>query len=112
MLDVGDSRPETMPWVGGDAGDPALVGVEPDGKGAEVVDPEVFVESLLEGLGLGPTSIGSAVIAERVGQFRSANERAVDIRLHLAQGDRSLGDRSITVTDPVPGVLPALILEA
>src|SRR6266568_4718481 len=45
-------------------------------------------------------------------QQRAGEVGGVDVPLHLAQRDRSLGDPAIGEGDPVPGVPPALVDQA
>ena len=47
-----------------------------------------------------------------VGEVGPGQIGAVDVSLHLAQGDRRMGDGAVRVADAVPGVLPALVGEA
>ena len=83
------------------------------GEVPAVLDPEVAVEPPLEVGRLPLELVGEGrVLPDAPGQASAAHLRVVGVALDLAGRAREAGQPPVPVGDGVPGVLPALVLEA
>ena len=87
--------------------------VESQGEVLAVLHPEVAVEAALEvGCILLQPVRKLHVLPDQARQAGAAQLRVVGVALELARRPRKAGQPAVSVGDRVPGVLPALILEA
>ena len=91
----------------------AAFGVERDRERPPVGDPEVAVEAALEvgRLALELDGVG-LVLPDLARQPGPAHARVVGVALQLAGRPRESRQLAVAIGDRVPGVLPALVLEA
>ena len=92
--------------------DGPLLVVERHRVPASVVEPEVAVERGLEVGRLLAVALRRLLVAHLNSEVVAREVRAVDVALHLAQGDRRLGQIAVGKAHRVPRVLPALVGEA
>ena len=110
---VDDPAPEQVPVVRGERVDLAAVGVEREREVLAVLDPEVAVEAPLEVGGLASRARRRTPRPSRSrGEARAADLGVVGVALELARRAREARQSAVAVGDRVPGVLPALVLEA
>ena len=110
---VDDAAPEEVAVVRRERVDLAAVGVEGDREVLAVVHPEVAVEASLEVGGFLLEPVGEGwIVPDEAGQARAAHLGVVGVALELAGGPREAGQRAVAIGDRVPGVFPALVLEA
>src|SRR5215831_982851 len=93
--------------------DLALLPVQPEGEEPALPDPEIPVEAALQISGLGFQLLGPGGGAPHLaGETGGSHLGVVDIPLQLAGRARRRRQRSVGERDRIPGILPALILEA
>ena len=110
---VGDPAPEQVPDVRRERPHLPLLSVQGEREELPVVHPEILVEPLPEIVGLPLEPVREPVVApDLAGEPRAADLRVVDVSLELARRSRKRGERAVREEDRVPGVLPALVLEA
>src|ERR687896_1602102 len=63
-------------------------------------------------VGMRPQRNGTLVVAQHVGKLGRSPQRGMDVALDLAGRDRTSRQLAVRVEDRVPGVLPALLIEA
>src|ERR687896_2020957 len=63
-------------------------------------------------VGMRPQRNGTLVVAQHVGKLGRSPQRGMDVALDLAGRDRTSRQLAVRVEDRVPGVLPALLVEA
>jgi hypothetical protein len=108
-----DAGPEQVADVGGQGVDLAAVGVEGERVVLAVLDPEVAVEAAFEVGGLLVEGVGEGgVVPDGAGQAGGAFLGVVGVALQFAGGAGEAGQAAVGVGDGVPGVLPALVLQA
>ena len=85
----------------------------PSAKYSTVLDPEVAVEPAFETGRVLLQLVGErGVIPERARQARAPHLRVVRVALELARRAREAREPAVAERDGVPGVFPALVLEA
>src|SRR5262250_1589101 len=90
-----------------------LVSVEREGEEPALGDPEVLVEAALQVRGLLlETRREIGILPDLARQAGAAHLGVVDVALDLAAGARKRRERAVVEADRVPGILPALVLEA
>ena len=110
---VDDAAPQQVAVVRGQRVDLAAVGVEREREVLAVLDPEVAVEAALEVGRLALEPVGERrVLPDLAGEARAADLRVVGVALQLAGRPGEPRQPAVAVGDRVPGVLPALVLEA
>ncbi len=110
---VHDPAPEEMAVVRREGVDLRAVRSEGEGEVAPVGDPEVAVEAALELGRLLLELVGDhRVLPDLAREARAAHLGVVGVALQLAGRAREAGQPAVPVRDRVPGVLPALVLEA
>ena len=97
MAGIGRHRPDLL-----------FCAIEGEGEAVLVVHPELRVDLLGQLLSMLSKwrRIGGPECVSQVGE---RSKGGVAVSLHLDHGDRSLGERAVTVADGVVGVLPALV---
>ena len=102
-----------MAGVGGAHPAGALVAVERQHVGAELLVPEGLVEAVAQ-LGGAAVHRGHLLVAalEAAGDRGGGAPGGVGVGLHLDQRDRAAGERAVGVEDRVVAVLPALVDQA
>src|SRR5437660_8198315 len=101
-----------MPGIRGDNAAGPLLAVERDRVSRQIIAPESVVELAPQCLGGFCESRRYRVVAERARQLCRVPLSGIDIALHLAERDRTIGEFAICMKDRVPGILPTLISEA
>ena len=110
---VDDAAPQQVAVVRRQRVDLVALGVEREREVLAVLDPEVAVEPPLEVGRLLLELVGERrVLPDGPGQASAAHLRVVGVALELAGRAREAGQPPVAVGDGVPGVLPALVLEA
>ena len=110
---VDDAAPEQVPVVRGERVDLVPVRVEREREVLAIVDPEVAVEAALEVGGLLLQPVGERrVLPDLAGQPCAAHLGVVGVALQLAGRAREARQPAVAIRDRVPGVLPALVLQA
>src|SRR5437879_10772316 len=83
-----------------------LPAIERKRVGGKLITPETLFESLEEGFGLLRQITRPCIIAEELSQSGRRHLRSVNVALHFAQRDRSLGRSAVRVENCVVRVLP------
>ena len=110
---VDDAAPQQVADVRSERVDLGAVGVEGEREVLAVFDPEVAVEAALQvgGLLFEPLGVGR-VLPDLARQAGAAHLGVVGVALQLAGRPREPRQAAVAVGDRIPGVLPALVLEA
>src|SRR5579859_728507 len=90
----------------------ALLAIERDCIGAELLTPEAILETLGEPMRLHLQPIGDVEPAEPPRAARGEKLACEYIALHFGKRDIAFGETAIGVEDRVIGILPALIAQA
>src|SRR5262249_38179369 len=107
-----DTRPQTMPRVGGNCQHLLFLAVQRKGVKAYFVIPESFVEPFEQCRGLGPQLPSSAGIAQLFEYFRHAQPGVIDIALQLAERFWPPDQGPVGIDHAVSRILPAHVLIA
>src|SRR5262249_3974721 len=110
---VDDPAPQQMAVVRRERVDLVAFGVEREREVLVVLDPVVAVEAPLEIRGLLLEAVGELVVLPDLAREAGGPHLpVVRISLQLARGPREARQLAVPVGDRIPGVLPALVLEA
>src|SRR5689334_15200812 len=90
----------------------ALVAVERERIGADLLAPEGTLEAFAQRLGLAVQLRRELRHGEGARAARNAALGVIDIGLHLGERDRTAREAAIGMEDAVVGILPALVGEA
>src|SRR5438552_8213259 len=83
--------------------------VERQGICGYVVTPKGPLKVSLQGRRPQAKTLRLLILAENSGEFGCTQPGGVNITLHLAEGDRPLGQSAVGVEDGIIGILPALL---
>src|SRR5207342_2361319 len=110
---VHNPAPEQVAVVRGERVHLLALRVQREGEVLVLLDPEIAVEAALEigGLLLQPLRV-ARVLPEETRQASAAHLGVVGVPLELTRRPREAGQPAVAVRDRIPGVLPALVLEA
>jgi hypothetical protein len=106
-----DPRPEAVAGIGRDHPAGLALPVQRERVIALALHPEVALEPLAEPAPTFPPRRHSVAPIEDLGDVGGADERRVQIRLHLDERDRRAGQSAVRVHHGVEAVLPALVGE-
>src|SRR5262245_14603619 len=112
MLRRDDARVQAVAGIRGGHATGALLAVERQRIGAEVVAPERLLETHLQRRRARPPARRQVRLATRRRQHRRANPGGVRVALYLAERDRRRGELPVGVEDRVLRILPSLVQQA
>src|SRR5262245_26805017 len=111
MRRAGDAGVEALAGVRGAYPARALRPVQSERVGREVRAPERTLEAGAQLTRLLGEPAGAQLVADECGEPGGTPLGRKHVALHLAERDRSLGERSVVVEDGVLRVLPPLVAE-